>query len=324
MTTALSLFDPAGPEPGPTTIEAVVRAYLADAKTELAKTTHADRRRVGLAFAAAFAGRQAETLRPSEVKAWILGRPEWTKPTTQWGALNVVKRILNWAVDDRLLRLNPVKKLRLEQGEPRRPTSEWEFQVMLRASSPCFRRVLCFLRSEGCRPQDVRELEWPWIVWQLGVAIVPKTRHKTGRQTKKDKVMVLTPYGVKLLLWLQRQTVQRTGKVFLNQAGRPWTRTAFGQRLQEIRRKTGLAAAATLHGIRHLAGTTVAREGGSIMLLSKGMGHASTGVTEKFYVNLGLAENDIDAIRKTMLLGARRPRRIKPPAPPRPDQLELF
>lgn len=332
MSAALSLFQP-GEQPKTPTVATVVRAFLADQKTELNPSTYADRSRVCARFVADFGEREAETLRASECKAWILAKEEWQAANTRWGVANVLKRVMNWAVRDRLLRLNPIVGLRLPTGEPRRPTSEWEFQKMLAASSPCFRRVLIFLRATGCRPQDVRELCWEWINWHLRAIIIPSDKHKTGKRTRKPKVIVLPPDAFdpsaagtaeRLLHWLERPLAKPSGHVFRNTKGGQWTREAFSNHLLWIRKRTGIDAGATLHGIRHLVGTATMRDGGNLLMLSKGLGHASTAITERHYVNLGLNLEDLEAIRQTMQRGARRPRRVHKPDAKPGDQAELF
>jgi integrase len=65
----------------------------------------------------------------------------------------------------------------------------------------------------------------------------------------------------------------------------PWSRTAIGQRLGEIRKKTGLPLTATLHGLRHLLATEWIAAGGSRDLLAAFLGHASSKITEEFYVH---------------------------------------
>src|SRR5579864_2056541 len=129
-----------------TTVSEIVNALLLDQKSELKASTYADRKRVGTAFAESFGKRKAESIRPSEVKAWILSNPKWKGATTHWGVLLSVKRFFNWAMRDGMIDKNPILGLRLPQGDPRRSTTDEEVQIMLRSTDPCFRRFICFLR----------------------------------------------------------------------------------------------------------------------------------------------------------------------------------
>lgn len=293
------------PEPTPVTVAELVKHFLEDQESELRAETLADRRRVLTRFAEDFGHVPAADLRPSEVKRWILTRPEWQAQTTRWSALNGIKRLLNWSVADRWLTVNPINGLRLPLGEPRRPTTEMEFQAMLRAAFARMRRWLLFLRATGCRPQDACTLAWPMVHWQLGIAVIPKELHKTGRRTRKDKVIVLTRLALRLLAWIQRR--DNCGlHVFANKWGRPWTRAALAQQLATLRERASIAPEATFHGLRHLVGTNAVRAGGSLKMISQGLGHRSQAVTERFYVNVGMSPADIEAIRQAMELGAKR------------------
>jgi integrase len=310
MTSHVHLFDPGSPDPsGITTIADLVAAFLADQKTELSDSTFKDRERIGKRFAAEFGRRPPITLRPSEVKAWIFANPKWQKPTTRWGVLNNVQRIFNWSVLDGQIERNPIKSLRLPLGDPRRSTTEAEFQAMLRASDALFRRPLVFMRAVGCRPGQMASVEWEWIEWDLGIIVVPKHKHKAGKRTKKPLVIILTRVAMKLLLWLQKRS-DGMGVVFRSRRGHRWSRVGLSKRLDQIRQRTGISPEACFHGIRHLAGSTGIRRGGNLKLISKGMGHASTGVTERFYVHLDVSREDIEAIRAEMELAAKRPGRL--------------
>ena len=283
-----------GEEP---TVAEILEAYVADQATEILPATLADRARIGRAFCETFGKRSAVDLRPSEVKAWILGRPGWKAANTRWCVLLSLKRLFNWAVDDQFIARNPIKTLSLRQGEPRRATSEEEFQVMLRHSDPAFRRFLVFMRLTGVRPGEARAVEWEWVDWQRRLIVIPKDRHKTGGKTGRPRIIPLPRSAVRLLLWLQLRPGgppwpmpgrrSATGAIFRNSFGKPWTRVAIGQRVKLIREESGLSGNATLHGIRHLWGTVAVARGGNVKVIADAMGHARVGTFEKYYCHLG-------------------------------------
>jgi integrase len=218
----------------------------------------------------------------------------------------VVQRLFNWAVTDRRITANPIKGVRVKKGSRRRATTEAEYQLMLKASSPCFRRALVFLRWNGCRPQDMTRLQWEWIVWRDGrpyKAVVPKDRHKTGGKTGKDKVILFAPVACQLVSWLARRPPEqpaRTGHVFQNSRGEPWTRGALSQRLGQIRDDTKISIEATFHGLRHLVGTQWVARGGSMDLLAAWMCHMTSRTTETYYVHREVME--IELLEQARLL----------------------
>jgi integrase len=278
----------------------LVTAFLADQKSELGRGTYAERRRVCRLFAAAFGSRLPDSIRPSEVKKWILGRRQWRKPTTRWVALLSLKRLFNWAVNDRMIAYSPIRGLQLPQGEPRRATSDRELQVMLRHTDAAFRRVLIFMRATGCRGCEVCDLDWSMIDWQKGLAILPAKPH--SKRKKKARVLSLPTVALNLLLWLRRVS-SGSGPVFVNSRGGRWRRGAMAFRLGEIRKVTDLTRDATLHGLRHLVGSLGVIRGGHLNYVSKILGHRGTAVTEKFYVHI---DADIDGLRRVAELAAKR------------------
>lgn len=273
-----------GTATGPT-VQGIVCAFLADQADCLAKSTHANYERVCKRFADRFGDMHPDTLRPSEVKQWMFGVQAWKKANTRWGVLNVLRRLFSWAINDRWIALNPMRGLVLEKGYPRRADTESEFQRMLAASDRVFRQFLLFVRFTGCRSEDARCLRWEWIDWEGQFAVIPRTSHKTGRRTRKAKVIPLPKKAIQLLKWLQARA-DGDGVVFLNREGRPWTASAVSGRLRTIKYKAGLPKDVTIHGLRHLWGTTAVAAGQPIKLVSECLGHAKVSTTEEFYVHI--------------------------------------
>jgi integrase len=280
-------------------IAQLVQMFLADQKSDLMADTYEDRRRKAELFAMEFGQRHPTSIRPSEVKAWILGQNAWRMPTTRWAVLIVIKRVFNWAVNDGLLDKSPIRGLSLPQGDPRSATTEAEFQAMLRHSSAVFRRFLIFLRYTGCRPGEAGSLRWAWVNWQLGAILIPPDHHKAGHRSRKPRIVALPMPILKLLRWLEAREIGGVGadrRVFLNSRRRPWTRVGLAKRLRDMRSHSDLPMNATLHGIRHLFGTLGVKRIGNLKLVSKSLGHASTLITEKHYVHIDQA--DVEALRQ--------------------------
>jgi site-specific recombinase XerD len=115
--------------------------------------------------------------------------------------------------------------------------------------------------------------------------------------------------------WLQTRQAQGNCRtpgddhVFLNARSKPWTRVGIADRLKGIRRRTGIAKEATPHGLRHLFATAGVARGSSVKLLSAVLGHASTSITEKFYINLD--NGHIEALRAIATAAAQRTRKAQ-------------
>lgn len=181
----------------------VVERYLAHAPDELTKRALETRRHHLAQFIESFGQRRVSECTPLELKEWIMSRPNvksgWTRQN-----LNVsVQRAFNFAVEQRLIRENPVRglKLRLEKkvGRDIKPD---EFQAVLRHTDAHFRRFLIALKLTGARPGELAALEWHHIDWGRGVAVLPQ--HKTAHKTGKPRTLVFVPQMMKLLSIIKR------------------------------------------------------------------------------------------------------------------------
>src|SRR5262249_17988116 len=156
---------------------------------------------------------------------------EWTKAL----AIAAVMRPFNWAAKKRLIPSNPFRGVEKTAGEPRRPMTDAEFSAILRHTtirkkrkpaigrypsgrkvcpsdrrrrarpSPAarFRQVLIFLRFTGCRPGELRNLEWGDVDLEAGELVL--RRHKTSRKTKKPRRVPIHPVILKLLIFIKRR-----------------------------------------------------------------------------------------------------------------------
>jgi len=276
------------PEPGPIepALGAILDAYLVDQQSVLAPATYADRVRLCGRLRDTFGERKPSTLRPSELKAWILSRPEYAEDNTRWSVLNQVKRILNWAVNDLWLDRNPWRGVTLPEGEPRRQTTEDELQRMLRVSDPLFRVVLVFLRSAGCRPQIVRNADWEMVDWREYLIVLPWQKHKAGKRTRKPLRLLLFGAHRKLIELLARRVTTAgctlAGPIFRNSRGKRWTLGAFTGRLKKLRKDAGLPMECTLHGLRHRFCTDLLAKGTPRTVVGRLAGHASPRTLDRY------------------------------------------
>ncbi len=284
------IFD-ADPEP---TCGQLVDLYLCVKGPKWTPDTLRGRRAILEAFRASAAAEDGPTfgalrpsqLRPSDLESWVASRPQWRKQNSRWGAALAVKALLNWAVKDLRIVRNPFVGSDVELGDRRRATTPEEYRGLLRGGTPRFRQVVVFLRFAACRPQDVRSIRWEWVDWARDRVVIPAAAHKTGRKTRKSKVVYLLPAARRLLAWLRRRNPEATGPCFVNgKCGSAWSRSALGGQLKTARRRGRVAKEATLHGLRHLFATEWIERGGSLKMLSEYLGHCGSQVTERYYVH---------------------------------------
>src|SRR5262245_4572166 len=122
---------------------------------------------------------------PIHIEEWVAAHPEWSSDWTKAHIVSIVMRPFNWATKKRIIGCNPFRGAEQAAGEPRRPLTDEEFQLLLRnatvrrkrmrprklypsdikkrqhpSSGARFRQVLICLRFTGMRPGELARLEW--------------------------------------------------------------------------------------------------------------------------------------------------------------------
>lgn len=155
-------------------------------------------------FREEFADKRVVDCRAIDLMRYMQSKEErWLSVWTRAGRLTPIKRAFNWAVDADLLAVNPFTRVKVEgQKRRRRAMSDEDYQSILRASPPHWRRFVIFLRFTGCRTIEGCSLRWDDVDLAKGVAILQK--HKTARKTGKPRIIPLPPVVIKLLVWMRQ------------------------------------------------------------------------------------------------------------------------
>jgi integrase len=184
------------------TLGQVVAAYLQEAKAELDERTYAYRSHYLGRLVGELGSRPVSSLTRADVKRWLRAQAYLRSPQTRETVLVGLHRALNWGVENRLVRENPIRGLRLREVKRHgRELKPEEWRAILRETDPAFRRFLLMMRLTGARPGELRKLRWEDVDLARGIAILPE--HKSARKTGKPRVIVFPPPAVKLLLWLK-------------------------------------------------------------------------------------------------------------------------
>src|SRR5439155_7558659 len=127
----------------------------------------------------------------------------WKSAWKRAGVNSAVQRAANWGVENRIIKENPFKGLRLrEEKNPGREMKPEEFQGLMRNSDPYFRRFLVALKMTGARPGELASLRWSEIDWEKGIAV--KEAHKTRKKTGRPRVLIFPDSVRNLLAWIHR------------------------------------------------------------------------------------------------------------------------
>jgi integrase len=222
-------------------------------------------------------------------------RSDWTRK--RWAS--TIQRPFNLAEELGLIDKNPFRRLRMPQGQDGRDWTDAEYETLLRAAKPYFRRFLVFLRFSGARPGEARLLA-PGNVDMAGEQIVLR-RHKTVRKTRRPRVIPFNSTLVKLLVLLMREVRKRKGdRLFLNSYGRPWTTKALTKHFRALTRRHGLSDEVKLHGGRHTFATHAICHKVDIAELAELLGHSSIQSTQR-YVHLATKRQHLrDAMERAI------------------------
>ena len=243
----------------------------------------AERRRLLERFADAFGHLDIATLMPHHLQDWIDGNQRWRSSSTKKTKANIVNACFNWASNGGRIRENLLRQVDYPEAERRPPMPDEDFAVFKESANKPFDRAITFLRLTGCRLSDLCRLRWEHIDWDRAACILPK--HKSVKKTGKPLVFALTPDALELLKKVKAERF-REGEVFRNNRGKPWNRRLLGQHLRRLKERLGVNLSASLHGIRHQFATVAIQNGAPLIMVSKQLGHASTAITEKYYVHV--------------------------------------
>jgi integrase len=243
------------------TVQKIIDAYLNQVGDEISESALEMRQHTLKLFGKHFGRMQLAQCSPIQLKEWLKERKSWASSWTKMRANADIQRVFNWAAALRMVRENPFRGLAAEFG--RRTTCREmhpeEFQAILRTSDIYFRRLLIALKMTGARPAELSALQWTHIDWIKGLGILE--RHKTARKTRKPRVIVFTPPGMKLLSWIFRRRKGRAA-VELQRILQSSPNHTLGVREVSKQMLAMGFSARQIYGARRLIGAKFERVGG--------------------------------------------------------------
>jgi integrase len=268
-------------------LSGVVEQFLTDSANEVTPKTAAWYRW----FLEDFAGRHPK-LKPSDiaprhVRAWVNAeRKRRWGPTTQRSAITVLKRLLNWAAENRLIAANPVKDYEKPTAAIRdRVLTDAEREKILSwyPEGDPFRDFLVAMMESGIRPGEAIKVTAADVDFEAGVWVL---KGKTTRRTGKDRIIYMTS----TLLELTRRLADRNpiGELFRNEDGNPWNLQAINCRFRRKKKRKNdrLDDDITAYVYRHDYATNALEKGVPDATVAELMGHSGTTMLHKHYSKL--------------------------------------
>jgi integrase len=226
---------------------------------------------------------KVEELKPFHVTRWVDAHPDWQG--ARWGAITAVKRAFNWAVDEGLIRENPIKKVKkpVMRRRERFITAEERRKIFDNyPEGDCFRDFLFALEHTGCRPGEASTVTTENVNLALGVWVFGE--HKTEEKTGEARVVILTPEMVELTRRLMVKYPK--GPLFRNEDGSAWNRNAIRCRFRRIRKKLSLGGDLVAYLYRHAVCTDLLESGTGLAQAAEILGHKDTKMIMRHYSKL--------------------------------------
>jgi integrase len=256
--------------------------YIEHAKAHLAPLTAEWYERHLNSFVASQGHLAATAAKPLHVTAWLEDH-RWSA-STRHGAITAVKRAFRWGLKQGYLESNPLEHVeRPPMGRREAILSDEQYGRILEATPDAeFRNLLIALRETGARPGEIIRVTAADLDLANGLIVlrVHKTRGKTGR----PRLIGLTPRMVAMCRELAGE--YKTGSLFRNLEGRPWTRNAIALRFGRLRKNLNLGPEATAYSLRHGFVTDALESGVPIATVAELVGHKSTAMISAHYSHL--------------------------------------
>lgn len=202
-------------------------------------------------------------------------------------AYQILRAILNTAVDDELIRRNPCRIKGADRYDvPERPVlTVAEVYAVADAISPCYRLLVLLAAFTGLRFGELASLRRRDIDTDNAVLMVQRSQAEmqTGalfdKAPKSEAGVRPVAFPTELLPDVKRHLDAhagpgRDGHVFLGPQGGRLRRSNFRDEWIKARKKAGVMADAHFHDLRH-TGNTLAASGASLRELMTRMGHST-------------------------------------------------
>jgi integrase len=268
-------------------LRGLIEQFLTDSENDVTPETAAWYRRFLDGFAERYPRLKPSDIAPRHVRAWINGghkRP-WGQ-STQRSAITILKRLLNWGVENRLLAANPIKDYERPAATTRdRVLTHGEREKILAwyPEGDPFRDFLTAMMEAGIRPGEAMKVTAEDVDFELGVWVI---RGKTTRRTGKDRIVYMTPALQELTRRLAANHPE--GPLFRNADGKPWTLQAINCRFRrkKNRKKDPLDKDVTAYVYRGTWATNALENGVPDATVAELMGHSGTAILHKHYSKL--------------------------------------
>lgn len=264
------------------TVTALANEYLDSRRATMTSTGYA---RITTRLAGTllpFFGRmQAHTISHSVLDSWVSSRLQTVKSVSVRNDLSVLRTILKWSVDRRLIAANPMEGYPLPRDDSAilRPPTRQEIDALVQCASPHMQRIIMLAYHTGIRPGPVELYSLQWTDVDLADRTVTVTSAEKGGLPVRIVPLNGTIHAL-LTAWYD---IDRA-------SGIRWVVSYGGERVESAKtawRLTKQRARITrrmrLYDLRHAFITSLLDAGADLKSVSEIVGHSSVDLTLRVY-----------------------------------------
>ncbi|MGI5139191.1 MULTISPECIES: tyrosine-type recombinase/integrase [unclassified Streptomyces] len=276
----------ADPEAGKVFFGEYAAAWLTDRKLA-ARSRERNESVIRLHLRPTFGARALSSITTAQVRAWRTECLTRTGEPTVVKAYQIMRAILNTAVDDELIRRNPCRVKGADRYDvPERPVlTVAEVYAVADAMAPRYRLLVLLAAFTGLRFGELASLRRRDVDTENGALMVQRAQAEmqTGalfdKAPKSDAGVRPVAFPTELLPDMKGHLDAnagpgRDGHVFLGPQGGRLRRSNFRDDWTNARKKAGITADVHFHDLRH-TGNTLAASGASLRELMTRMGHST-------------------------------------------------
>jgi len=181
-------------------------------------------------------GITTDELKPLHVQKWLDANPSWK--TGKRGAVIAVQRAMNWAVRMGLIETSPIRSIeKPAAGRREHVISAEQFEKILALiGDEEFRDLINVCWETGCRPQEAVSVSAGHVDLEEGCWEFPVAESK-GK--KHRRIVYMTDAASAIVR--RRMAAHKSGPLFVNTDGMPWSASALNCRFTRLRSALGRA-----------------------------------------------------------------------------------
>jgi integrase len=237
-----------------------------------------------------FGDRPLQTIRPSEIQAWVRDLNERAAPSVVRLAYQYLAAAMKAAVTDRLIASSPCEGVKLPAVERERvvPLSVAQVQALADAMPGRYRALVILGAGTGLRTSEALAVTVDRIDWmrraltvdrQLAGAEFAPPKSKGSRRTIPLPDVVLEALSQHLAAY------PSDGLVFTNTEGRPVLKNRVAVTFRNAAKKAGLEGV-SFRDLRHHYASLLIHGGESVKAVQARLGHSSASITLDVYSHL--------------------------------------